>query len=231
MVDSSHIDRNEGDQARRDAIHRDQLEYKTRKSSPDQWAEVLHHLNSAGIHGHLYPKIISNHILEKWWDVKFSPGGRPIYLAFRDLNLLIQDLSLGDHTPSESFESGFFHGLYRSVASSPKCKMVCFFLQRSDVIVSGHGYSPLDDRENHFFTVLFDYQAHKAYSFGFMSVGKAEVRVEAGAARGWAGWMGPSLWEAIAYEMGWTEGEQFTQTVEVVTKNWPQVSGAWPHRW
>jgi hypothetical protein len=229
-VDSSHVDRNETDQARRKVIHSDEVEYKARKARAEEWTAVISGLDSIGDKGHIHEKIISNIILEEWWDVRFFLGSRPVYLAYEDIQGLVEDILSESYEPSKSFKDSAFGGLYRSIALKDNLKMASFFLERGCVSYPQQNENPMDDRPNHFFAVVFDYETQTAYSFG-LELGTLQepvVRVESGEASGWAQWLGPSLWKAIAYEMGWGDALQNLETVKAVTKIWPQVCEASP---
>ncbi|KAF9779913.1 hypothetical protein BJ322DRAFT_1167208, partial [Thelephora terrestris] len=123
-VDASNINRNETSEARRKAIQDDQVHYERRKTSPDEWIEVIEETKSAGHSQHLNPKIMCNYILEKWWDVRFAPGKRPIYLSFPEMELLTQSLIHGEYVPSTTFNKSDFSGLYSSTAPNAKHRIV-----------------------------------------------------------------------------------------------------------
>lgn len=223
-VDSSQINRNERDEARRKAIHLDQVQYESMKADSDEWLEVLKSLEVLGHRRYLSEKVICNYTLDHWWDVRFSPGKRPIYLLFSMVHWLSLDIVAGKVKRTESFDSGEFGSLYRSVASRPEDKRVCFFLFRSQSAMNERVRDRLRGTSaNHFFPVVFDYTAQKAYSFGVASVEKVEVRVERGGESPWSCWLGPELWVSIAHEMGWGEDVGDVDAVCTVEKNWQQV--------
>lgn len=186
-------------------------------------------LDVLGHKRYLSEKVICNYALESWWDLRFSPGRRPIYLAFPDIHVLSANICSGTYVPSKTFKTGIFQALYRATAPKPKHRMVSFFLQRSQSALVQGSNAGLS-QANHFFPVVFDYQTHKAYFFGVISAKTPDVRVEGARSSGWASWMGPQLWGAIAHELGWRETVRGSESVTVVTKNWPQVCGIRPHR-
>lgn len=222
-VDSSQINRNEKDQAQRTAIQRDQVAYELRKSDVNEWLEVLRSLDVLQDRRMLSEKVICNYLLDGWWDVRFSPGKRPIYLAFAEVHALSMEILRADTLPSQSIEEGVFGLMYKSVASSrPEERRVCFFLYR-DQSALANGERDLLLGGNHFFPVLFDYTARKAYVFGLVSVPEPEIEVEMGEESTWACWLGPELWSLIGQEMGWGTDVGDVNTVRIVTKNWSQV--------
>jgi hypothetical protein len=220
-VDSSHINKNEKDKEMRIAIHKDQVAYERRKSNGD---EVLGDLHVMEDEQQLSEKVICNNLLDHWWDVRFSPGKRPIYLAFAEVHELSGDIAHKGIAGSElTLETGVFKNLYRSVAVKPKQKWVCFFLHRNQAEMSEGKMSNLH-RADHFFPVVFDYKTKRAHCFGVLSTPNPEVKVEAGPIKSWACWMGPQLWTIIGQEMGWGDDVGNTDAVTVISKSWPQVS-------
>lgn len=223
LVDSSKINRNEIDQAQRIAIHKDQVEYENRKGLGPELEEVLSNLNVFEDRRYLSDKVICNFLLDQWWDLRFSPGRRPIYLAFGEVQQIDRDIARGVTNFDLSFAQGSFGGLYRSVVPWAKKKQVCFFLHRNqNAMASGEGNGL--ESPNHFFPVVFDYRAKKVHCFGVVSVEEPEVTVASGRDSSWDRWMGPKLWMAIGKELGWEEDVGDPDEVVVVIKNWCQVS-------
>ena len=225
MVDSSGIDKNEKDQAQRKAIHDDQVEYEKRKSMLEETLEVLRSLDVMGPGRQLSEKVICNYLLDHWWDLRFAPGKRPLYLPFAEVHQLSIDILSGGVDPADSFQNGAFCRLYRSVAPRPKSKRVCFFLHRNQATLACGKRGGLATA-NHFFPVVFDYEAHMAHCFGLVTVETADVWVQGGDESGWACWMGPELWMWIGQELGWAQDIGDVKTVSVVTKNWKQVGAS-----
>jgi hypothetical protein len=105
------------------------------------------------------------------------------------------------------------------VAPAAREKSVCFFIHR------GQGRNIMN-HGNHFFPVLFDYEAHKAYAFGVSSCPESVCSSCEGMESGWQEWLGPGLWKLIGNELDWRDEVGDTDTVTVVTKNWLQVCSA-----
>lgn len=221
-MDSSQINRNEKDVARRKAIDDDEKAYQRRKSDPNESLEVLVSLDVLGDGRQLSEKVICNYVLDHWWDVRFSPGKRPIYLSFLEVNELGWDIIQDKVKHPKRFEDGEFGKLYRSVASRVEDRRVCFFVHRNQSAMA-RGVRDKLQHSNHFFPVVFDYTAHKAYAFGVVSVREEEVRSERGENSLWGCWLGPELWKSIGEEMHWGSDVGDVETVCVVTKNWRQV--------
>lgn len=213
------------DNAQRKAIRQDELEYEARKGNGLEIVEVLKSLSVLGHQRYLSEKVIHNHLMDQWWDLRYSPGKRPIYLDFT----LVHEISTEakDFVSNEDLGSGAFGGLYRSVAPKSKHKWVCFFLFRNQGTICDEKSDDGDGGiygANHFFPVVFDYEARTVHCFGISSVGDPEIRVEAEKDSGWKRWRGPQMWQVIATEMGWSDHvSSKSDDVTVVTKNWPQV--------
>jgi hypothetical protein len=228
FVDVTLINRNKMDKAQRAAIERDQRHYEVRKAQPDQLVETLRTL-SALKHGvFLTNTIICNYILDHWWDLRFSPGRRPIYLPSYEINDISTKIFRNIDTNCDGFEDGPFSKMYRSTAPMSEDKRVCFFLHRDMSLITA-GICGLGT-PNHFFPVLFDYQAHKAFVYGAVSTYHPESGVESGRTSNWASWLGPALWIQIYRMMGWGEMPGDSSTTSVVSKNWRQVRRPFVHR-
>jgi hypothetical protein len=226
-INSSHIDRNETDEAQRVLLQKDQEQYEKRKANGAELVEVLGNLRVLGNLQQLNEKIICNHLLDQWWDLRFSPGKRPIYLAFTEVHQMCLEMTGGYLDSDLSLEDGSFGRLYRSVAPRSKEKWVCFFLYRNQQAVMAEDKRGRNkggmENANHFFPVVFDYPSKRAHCFGITSVDNPEIRIESGEERSWESWMGPDLWRLIGIEMGWSEHVGDPGAVTVVTKNWKQV--------
>ena len=222
-IDSSQINKNEADPALRNAIHLDESSYLRRKANPREWSYVLQNLKVFGPNRRLDEKAICNYLLDCWWDLRFVPHTRPIYLLFEKVHRLSRAIVNNIPPHPESFESGVFSEMYRSVAPGAADKRVCFFLLRNTATLFTGQVDMLQD-SNHFFPVLFDYGAHTAYAFGIWSVGRQlEISVEEGPQSRWGCWHGAELWKLIAVHLGWNQDVGNPSTVSVVIKNWPQV--------
>ena len=221
-VEAAHIDRNETDQVQREAIKHDEVRYQVRKSHPDEWKEVLDQLHIIS-DGWLSEKVIYNNILDKWWGVRFSPGKRPIYLAFAEIDEISRGISMRTNKNIAGFTDGPFFNLYQSTAPRSADKRVCFFLHRNMTALASGGERGATTNPNHFFAVLFDYELHSAFIYGAVSTPDPESVVESGSQSNWDRWFGPELWTDVARLLGWgrVAGDPFTTTV--VSKNWHQV--------
>ena len=219
---SSHIDRNQRDKAHRLAISMDQTAFMRRKAIPYEWLEVLRSLDVLSPGMQLSEKVICNHILGSWWDLRFDSCTRPIYLPHPEVFELSRAIVLGAAERPQRFEDGVFNVLYRSVVPSATDKRVCFFLHRNQSALSGDG-ADSTFKPNHYFPVLFDYGAHRAYAFGTLNAMEVNVSVKEGQKSDWHRWQGSQLWEIIGYQLGWAGDIGDPATVGVVVKNWKQV--------
>ena len=189
---------------------------------PYEWLEVLRCLDILAPGEQVSEKVICNHILDFWWGLRFRLRKGPIYLPFTEVLQLSRDVVNGVAQPSQTFEGGVFQSLYHSIIPNDKDRRVCFFLHRSQPALSmGHIDSLREP--NHYFPVLFDYRAHRAYAFGILSVSEPGVVVRNGTQSNWDLWQGPELWEMIGSALGWVGDIGKLATVNVVTKSWPQV--------
>ena len=224
-VDSTQIDRNEMDEVQRQAIKHDEAGYQYRKSLEEEWIEVLGNLDVLEDGRQVSEKVICNNILQHWWDVRFSPGERPIYLPFTEVHMLSWKISHGGQEDWTSLDDGPFGNMYQSTASRLVDKRVCFFLHRNlETKAMENG--------NHFFPVLFDYDAGRAWAYGVSPVPESQTLVESALDSDWDCWFGPQLWTTIAFGMGWGEIAGLPQTMSVVAKNWPQVPPfCWRNGW
>ena len=221
-VDSSQINRNERDPALREAMQLDQVAYETRKANPVEWLEVLKNLDVLDDGRQLSEKVICNFLLDLWWDLRFAPGTRPLYLPFAEVYSLGFKILSGNQATSGGLEEGMFNLLYKSTASRATDKRVCFFLHRNQMAMC-QGKRDLLHSSNHFFPVVFDYTTHKAHAFGIISDPAPNIREEAAKDSGWSCWLGPELWKLIGEELGWAEDVGDPGTVCIITKSWPQV--------
>ena len=229
-VQSSQIDPNQTNEVQRRAIQLDQVQYESRKADPLEWLDVLRNLGVLRPMTYLNEKVICNYVLDQWWNVRFIPGRRPIYLQFAKVHYL--SLGMTAHllqTPTAVFEINGFQQLYQSVACREDDRRVCFFLSRTQSAMGGEQRDVMACC-NHFFPVLFDYDAHKAHVFGTVSTGRPEVKAEGVEESKWHCWLGPELWKMVGMGMGWGETVGDPKTVRVVTKNWKQVRGPSCHR-
>ena len=81
-VDVSLLNRNEHNEAFRDALHNDEVAYQTRMALPHEWLNILADLSVMAPGMYLSDKVICNYLLNCWWALRFTPNARPIYLAF-----------------------------------------------------------------------------------------------------------------------------------------------------
>lgn len=207
----------------RQAIYHDQVEYETKKADPFEWQQVLKDLDVLQPGNYLSEKVVCNYIMDQWWDIRFAPGRRPIYLPFTEVHYLSSRLTAhllqrGD----EEFKLFPFQKLHQSVACRKEDRRVCFFLFRTQSAMDGEQRDEMKSC-NHFFPVLFDYDAHKAHVFGIVNVSRPGVKAERASESKWSCWLGPELWQRIAEGMGWGEDVGDPDTVRVVTKNWNQA--------
>jgi len=206
------------------------VEYEKRKGLAGEFLEVLSSLDVLDDGRQLSEKVICNYLLDRWWDLRFSPGKRPIYLAFAEVHELSREIAKagGAIRSSLQLEEGAFSTFYGSVAPRAKDRRVCFFLHRNQAAVASGKKNALHGA-NHFFPVVFDYLAKRAHCFGVVPVQQPEIQEDEGGESDWGHWMGPQLWSLIGQEMGWGDVVGDAETVTVVTKNWPQVSQTLPH--
>jgi len=227
-VDLSRIDPNEMNPIQQAAIRADEMTYLERTANLSELQEVLQTLAVLNDKVFLSEKFICNFIFSDWWDLRFSPGNRPIYLPFADAHLLSLEIQAKGFVFYEGSEQAPFLKLYRSTACRKEDRVVCFFLLRNQEAVAEGRLDSLK-QSNHFFPVLFNYEDHVAHIFGTTSVTKPEVRVQSGDCSGWQSWLGPELWKSIGQGMGWGALVKDPNTVDVVTKNWHQVCGPSSH--
>ena len=205
----------------REKIHKDEMAYQKRVGMPYEWLDVLINLDVFSPKTFLSEKVICNHLLDCWWTHRFDPYTRPIYLPFTEIHLLSGKVVEDEEV---SFDGGAFARLYRSVVPTAADKRVCFFLLRNQSHLINDVEGGLDGC-NHFFSVLFDYNSHRAHVFGTLSVKEKVTEVNTGESSGWNAWSGPTLWGRIGKELGWAADVGDVHTVNVVVKNWPQVCG------
>jgi len=227
-VNASRIDRNETNPVQKAAITADERTYRTRMANLTELQEILQTLGLLKDREWLSEKFICNFIFSHWWDLRFSPGPRPIYLPFFDVHLLSLEIQAKGFVLYEGSERAPFFNLYQSTAWRREERALCFFLHRSQGAME-NGELDCFQESNHFFPVLFNYVDHMAHVFGTRSVMDPETRVQIGDESGWQYWLGPQLWKSIGQGMGWGEQVGDPNTVEVVTKNWHQVCGPSSH--
>jgi hypothetical protein len=222
MVDSSLINPNEHRKAQRDEIQKDEETYQRRKGSAWEWVEVYQNLEVFRPRTYLSEKVICNHILDQWWALRFHPHPRPMYLPFTELHMISGLIVSGEKGVAKSFKEGCFGSMYRSVAPTAADKRVCFFLNRNHLKLS-EGVGDNLEQCNHFFSVLFDYGANTAYTFGTSNPKEPEVTIHPASQTQWHSWQGPDLWTIVGHELGWGDHVCKPSMVTVVAKNWPQV--------
>ena len=223
-VDLSRINPNETNPILQAAIRADEVEYLERMASLFELQEVLGSLPALKGGAYLSEKFICNFVLSHWWNLRFSPGDRPIYLPFADIHFLSLEIMAKGFVSYEGLEQSPFLKLYRSTACRKKERLVCFFLLRNQEAVAKGRIDNLK-QGNHFFPVLFNYEDRIAHVFGTTSVTEPEIRVERGNGSGWQSWLGPKLWKSIGQGMGWGADVGDPNAVKIVTKNWHQVCG------
>lgn len=227
-VNASRIDRNETNPIQKAAITADETTYRTRMANLTELQEILQTLDVLKDREWLSEKFICNFIFSHWWDLRFSPGNRPIYLPCFDMHLLSLEIQAKGFVLYEGLERAPFFDLYQSTAWRKEDRVVCFLLLRNQGAMA-NGEMDCCQRSNHFFPVLFNYDDHMAHVFGTTSVMEPEVRAQIGNESGWQYWLGPQLWKSIGQGMGWGEHVGDPNAVEVVTKNWHQVCGSSNH--
>ena len=191
------------------------MTYLTRKAMPARWTQVLLNLNTLGPVSYLHEDVICNHLLETWWDLRFRPHTRPIYLPYSHIDSLCQKIAQGDMQVPTGSGDGAFKDMYRSTVPTTPDKRVCFFL---------HDRIFTPDNSKMFFPILFDYGAHTAYAFGTSTPG-ADFVAGRGDQSTWNRWLGPKLWTVIGRHLGWMVDDGKPATVKVVTKKWTKVCG------
>lgn len=77
---------------------------------------------------------------------------------------------------------------------------------------------------NHFFAVVFDYDAQQAYSFGAFNGMESGVQCAVATESIWKRWYGPELWNDVAHSLGWESSLQPHDGIQVISKEWIQVA-------
>lgn len=165
--------------------------------------------------------------MDLWWPKRFHPESTIAYLPFNILHEISCALSVpasSHSTIQTQLAEGPFFACYGSTIPLLAHRRVSFVLIRNlDEMRKGVSSKPLAlSHANHFFAVVFDYNAHRAYSFGAFPRAKPTTSCVAAAESDWARWGGPGLWNNLANSLGWSDASNIDR-VSVVSKDWKQV--------
>jgi hypothetical protein len=166
--------------------------------------------------------------MDLWWRQRSLPHATFTYLPFEVLFGLDDQLkgtNGNDCVATIKFTGGRYHAIYGPLIPLLPHRKVCFVLIRNlDEMRQGASQKRLAlQSPNHFFTVAFDYDNHRAYSFGAFSKARSSSTCKPAADSTWDRWCGMELWRGVAQGMGWEDSLLDIDKVQVVSKEWKQV--------
>jgi len=207
---------------------RNQMAYLRARASPYEWQDILSDLTIFAPGRWLSEKVICRPLMDSWWSRRHEAQTGCTYLSFpiiHEMSMAIRNGTVGDSTHPCGLVDGCFYNQYGSVIPHLTHRRVGFALIRNIGMMHGTAEASLGNgrqRENHFFTVVFDYDSQRAYSFGAFGSGQ-EVDMQPAQESRWDAWHGPELWRNIAYSLGWGDSLRPANGIHVVSKEWQQV--------
>jgi len=199
----------------------DDQNYNEDRSYADRWLELLRNITHLNPGQWIDPEILCTYLFQLWWTSRYEPTTQVVYLPFDTTHYASMLLHNGRTRNKEnSFKGISLDRKFGSVVPYVKHRRVCFFLERQLAKMEA-GVPDKLGKLNHFFPVVFDYHARKAYVFGATMAERPRIRV--GEAN-WTAWHGPGLWTLIGQWLDWDQVIGDPDTVTVVGKTWRQAS-------
>lgn len=220
--------RTEMDPTAKSLMLRNQMAYLCARASPYEWQEILNDLSIFEPGEWLSEKVVCRPLMDSWWSRRHEAQTKCTYLPFsilHEMSMAIRNGGADDSTHVHGLVGGRFYNQYGSIIPHLTHRRVGFVLIRNisslcGITNTGVGYG--QQKANHFFAVVFDYDSQRAYSFGAHGGGR-DVNVQIAEESKWDTWYGPDLWREIAYNLGWEDSIHSTGMVHVISKEWEQA--------